>query len=197
MSVDVSSPPAGPAAIDAVPLRHPWRWVAAIVILVLVALFLYGAATNEAYGWATFGKYILDERIVKGVWVTIQLTVLSMILAVVLGGDPRGHAAVAQPRVPVGVVGVSVDLPRHTGLRAAGVLGTGSHDLQEHPAGHSVRTDVLPLQHPEHVELLHAGDHRPRPQRGGLHGRDHPGRHQLGARRPVGGVHRAGDVAGC
>jgi polar amino acid transport system permease protein len=84
MSVDVSSPPAGPAAIDAVPLRHPWRWVAAIVILLLVALFIYGAATNEAYRWATFGKYILDERIVKGVWVTIQLTVLSMILAVVL-----------------------------------------------------------------------------------------------------------------
>ena len=43
----------------------PWRWVAAIVILILVALFLYGAATNEAYGWSTFGKYLLDERILK------------------------------------------------------------------------------------------------------------------------------------
>ena len=42
--------------------------------------------------------------------------------------------------------------------------------------------------------LLPAGDHRPRPQRGGLPGRDHPGRHQLGAGRPVGGVHRAGHV---
>jgi polar amino acid transport system permease protein len=88
MSVDDSPPPtgpdAGPAAIDAVPLRHPWRWVAAIVILVLVALFVYGAATNEAYGWGTFGKYILDQRIVKGVWVTIQLTILSMLLAIVV-----------------------------------------------------------------------------------------------------------------
>jgi polar amino acid transport system permease protein len=72
------------ASIDAVPLRHPWRWVAAIVIVILVALFLYGAATNEAYGWGTFGKYILDERIVSGVWVTIELTVLSMVLAIVL-----------------------------------------------------------------------------------------------------------------
>ena len=51
MSVDVRTPPDNPAVIDAVPLRHPWRWVAAIVIVVLVALFLYGAATNEAYGW--------------------------------------------------------------------------------------------------------------------------------------------------
>jgi polar amino acid transport system permease protein len=84
MSVDVSSPPADTAAIDAVPLRHPWRWVAAIVIVVLLLLFLYGAATNEAYGWATFGKYILDERIVHGVWITIQLTVFSMVLAIVI-----------------------------------------------------------------------------------------------------------------
>jgi polar amino acid transport system permease protein len=91
MSEDVSSPPAspastavGPAAIDAVPLRHPWRWVAAIVILILAALFIYGAATNEAYGWGTFGKYILDERIVAGVWITIQLTIWSMLLAIVL-----------------------------------------------------------------------------------------------------------------
>jgi polar amino acid transport system permease protein len=84
MSVDDSSPPKNPAAIDAVPLRHPWRWVAAIVIVILVALFVYGAATNEAYGWATFGKYILDERIVSGVWITIQLTIWSMLLAIVM-----------------------------------------------------------------------------------------------------------------
>jgi polar amino acid transport system permease protein len=87
MSVDVRSqlePTGSPAAIDAVPLRHPWRWVAAIVIVVLVALFLYGAATNGAYGWTTFGKYVFDERIASGVWVTLELTILSMILAIVL-----------------------------------------------------------------------------------------------------------------
>ena len=84
MSVDVRTPPDSPPVIDAVPLRHPWRWVAAIVIVVLLALFLYGAATNEAYGWSTFGKYILDERIFSGVVVTLELTILSMILAIVL-----------------------------------------------------------------------------------------------------------------
>jgi polar amino acid transport system permease protein len=85
MSVDDSPPPAAnPVAIDAVPLRHPWRWVAAIVIVILAALFVYGAATNEAYGWGTFGKYILDERIVSGVWITIQLTIWSMLLAILM-----------------------------------------------------------------------------------------------------------------
>lgn len=81
MTVDDSPPP----AIDAVPLRHPWRWVAAIVIVVLVVLFLYGAATNDAYGWSTYRKYLFDQRISSGAWYTIQLTVLSMVLAVALG----------------------------------------------------------------------------------------------------------------
>ncbi len=52
--------------IDAVPLRHPWRWVAAVVIIVLVALFLYGAATNPAYGWSTYREYLFNERIMLG-----------------------------------------------------------------------------------------------------------------------------------
>jgi polar amino acid transport system permease protein len=76
---------AGPAAIDAVPLRHPWRWLGAGVILVLVGLFLYGAATNPAYGWSTYTKYLFNERILFGVWNTLQLTVYAMILGVVLG----------------------------------------------------------------------------------------------------------------
>jgi polar amino acid transport system permease protein len=81
MTVDASPP----AAIHAVPLRHPWRWVTAIIIVILVVLFLYGAATNDAYGWATYRKYLFDQRISSGAWYTIQLTVLSMVLAVALG----------------------------------------------------------------------------------------------------------------
>ena len=84
MSVDVSSPPDSPAAIDAVPLRHPWRWVAAIVILILVGLFLYGAATNAAYGWGTYAQYLFNKRVLLGVFNTLQLTVYSMLLAIVL-----------------------------------------------------------------------------------------------------------------
>ena len=74
-----------PAPIDAVPLRHPWRWVGAIAIAVLVGLFLYGAATNRAYGWSTYRQYLFNERILFGVWNTLQLTVYSMLLGVALG----------------------------------------------------------------------------------------------------------------
>jgi polar amino acid transport system permease protein len=73
------------AAIDAVPLRHPWRWVAAVVILILLGLFLYGVATNPLYRWPVFAEYIFNERILAGVWITLLLTVTSMAVAIVLG----------------------------------------------------------------------------------------------------------------
>jgi polar amino acid transport system permease protein len=85
MTVVDSSPSTSPAAIDAVPLRHPWRWVAAIVIVIVVALFLYGAATNDAYRWPVFAEYLFNKRVMLGVSNTLQLTVYSMVLAIVLG----------------------------------------------------------------------------------------------------------------
>ena len=74
-----------PAPIDAVPLRHPWRWVGAVAIAVLVGLFLYGAATNQAYGWSTYRQYLFNERILFGVWNTLQLTLYAMLLGIALG----------------------------------------------------------------------------------------------------------------
>ena len=74
-----------PAAIDAVPLRHPWRWASAVLILALVGLFLNGVATNDAYSWPTFWRYLFDQRVSLGAWNTVQLTALAMLLAIVLG----------------------------------------------------------------------------------------------------------------
>jgi len=75
----------GPPPIDAVPLRHPWRWVGAAVIIVLVGLFIYGAATNKAYGWSTYSQYLFNHRILLGVSNTLQLTMYAMALGVALG----------------------------------------------------------------------------------------------------------------
>jgi polar amino acid transport system permease protein len=82
---DVDTSPSAPAAIDAVPLRHPWRWVAAVVIVILVVLFIYGAATNDAYRWQIFAEYLFNDRILTGVGNTLQLTVYAMAIAIALG----------------------------------------------------------------------------------------------------------------
>ncbi|WP_306359533.1 amino acid ABC transporter permease [Nocardia sp. CC227C] len=76
---------AEPEPIKAIPLRRPGRWIAAAIILVLLGLFLYGAATNPAYHWDTYANYLFDKRILEGALVTLELTVLAMVLGAVLG----------------------------------------------------------------------------------------------------------------
>jgi polar amino acid transport system permease protein len=71
--------------IEAVPLRRPGRWVAAAVVLILLALFVYGAATNKNFQWDTYGSYLFDKRIERGALVTIQLTIYAMGIGIVLG----------------------------------------------------------------------------------------------------------------
>jgi polar amino acid transport system permease protein len=82
-------PPAGARAaaepIKAVKLRHPWRIVFAVVLIALVVLFVIDAAQRQAYGWQYVGKYVFDRRISAAALVTIQLTVYSMIIGVLLG----------------------------------------------------------------------------------------------------------------
>ncbi|MFE9327103.1 amino acid ABC transporter permease [Nocardia sp. NPDC052278] len=76
---------AEPEPIKAVPLRRPGRMIAAAIMLALLGLFIYGAATNPAYGWGTYRKYLFDSRIASGAAVTLELTVLAMAIAIVLG----------------------------------------------------------------------------------------------------------------
>jgi polar amino acid transport system permease protein len=71
--------------IKAIKLRHPWRNVFAVVVLLALALFIIDAAQRPAYGWDTFAKYLFDQRISQAALNTLALTVLSMVIAVILG----------------------------------------------------------------------------------------------------------------
>lgn len=74
-----------PEAIKAVPLPRPGRWIAATLILVIAFLFLWGVFTNPSYRWDTYAAYMFDTRIAKAAWYTLVLTVLSMLLAIIVG----------------------------------------------------------------------------------------------------------------
>ncbi|MGW3111749.1 amino acid ABC transporter permease [Streptomyces sp. NPDC001091] len=81
------APPAAadPAAFKVVPARHPARWAGAAAVLVLVAQFTHGLATNPVWEWRVFGDYVLSETIVQAVWVTLQLTAYATVLGFLLG----------------------------------------------------------------------------------------------------------------
>jgi len=80
-----STPTERPAPLEAIAVRHPGRWVAAAVILVLVAQLVYGLITNPAIDWAAVGHYLFDSSILKGVQLTLICTVVAMALGVLLG----------------------------------------------------------------------------------------------------------------
>lgn len=76
---------APPKPIRAVPLRHPWRNIFAIALILLIVAFVLDAAQREAYDWPSFGQYLFDQRVILGAANTLALTVLAMLLAVAVG----------------------------------------------------------------------------------------------------------------
>lgn len=74
-----------PAAIVAVPVRHPGRWVAVGVLALLGAMLVHSLLTNPRFGWAVVGQYLFSPPILAGLRNTIILTVLSMLIGIVGG----------------------------------------------------------------------------------------------------------------
>ena len=67
------------------PLRHYGRWFAAAVVAVLTGALFWSLFFNKNIDWDIVVKGVTKHQILNGVWMTIKLTVLSMILGIVLG----------------------------------------------------------------------------------------------------------------
>jgi polar amino acid transport system permease protein len=74
-----------PDDIEAVPVRHPWRWVAAVIVLIVAASLIRSVVDNPNFQWHIVGDDLFNSRILHGVVVTIRLTVISMIVGIILG----------------------------------------------------------------------------------------------------------------
>ncbi len=77
--------PSQSVPIKAIKLRHPLRMVFAILIVVIFVSIVVDAAVRPAYDWPAVGKYLFDRRISQAAVVTLQLTVYSMVIAIILG----------------------------------------------------------------------------------------------------------------
>jgi polar amino acid transport system permease protein len=74
-----------PEDIRAVPVRRPGRWIAAAIVLIVVVALIRSVATNPRFEWSVVGSYLFDSRILEGLRVTIELTVIAMAIGIVLG----------------------------------------------------------------------------------------------------------------
>jgi polar amino acid transport system permease protein len=69
----------------AIPVRHWGQWVTAVVVITAVAILSYSVATNDNLQWSVVGENLTETSVLRGLWVTIQLTVLAMVTGVILG----------------------------------------------------------------------------------------------------------------
>lgn len=70
--------------IVAVPVRHPWRWVGAGVVLVLLALLVW-AFSQASIDWSVPPKYFFQSQVLKGMGNTLLISVLAQVVGVALG----------------------------------------------------------------------------------------------------------------
>ncbi|WP_432191503.1 amino acid ABC transporter permease [Streptomyces sp. bgisy027] len=78
------TPPAGPEAIKAIPVRHYGRYISAVVALALLGGVVY-AFSQGKINWGAIPDYFFDDRVLNGVGRTLLLTVLAMAIGVVGG----------------------------------------------------------------------------------------------------------------
>ncbi|MFF5205711.1 amino acid ABC transporter permease [Streptosporangium sp. NPDC000396] len=71
--------------IDAIRPPRPGRWIAALLAGSALVWLAYTIIINENLHWDVVAGYLADGRILGGLWVTIQLTVLSMAIGLALG----------------------------------------------------------------------------------------------------------------
>lgn len=70
--------------IVAVPLRHPWRWVSAILITLLLGLFVFSLVSSPNINHDIVAKYLFNVKVMQAAVLTVYLTVISMFIGTVL-----------------------------------------------------------------------------------------------------------------
>ena len=73
------------ADLEAVPLRHWGRWAAAAVVLYVTAAFAWSLARNPNLAWDVVADYLFEDFVVRGVGITLMLTVVAMGIGTVGG----------------------------------------------------------------------------------------------------------------
>ncbi|MBF6333273.1 amino acid ABC transporter permease [Nocardia transvalensis] len=73
------------SALPVARTRHPWRWLAAAIALVLVAQFAHGLITNPGWDWPTFARYFTAGSVLSALKVTVELTFWGTLFGFLLG----------------------------------------------------------------------------------------------------------------
>jgi polar amino acid transport system permease protein len=71
--------------LETVPLRHPWRWVSAVLVVAFLGFLAHSVIVNPEMRWDLVKQYLFDHDVLHGVLMTIELTVGATVIGIVLG----------------------------------------------------------------------------------------------------------------
>lgn len=78
-------PVSDPVSVPVRPLRRPGRWVTTALVVAVTVAMAYSVATNENFEWAKAWEYFRSDRLIEGMFMTLRLTVVAMVMGVSLG----------------------------------------------------------------------------------------------------------------
>ena len=70
--------------IVAIPLRHPWRWVSASLLALVLGLFIYSLVSSPNINHDIVNKYLFNQKVIDAALLTVVLTVVSMAIGTIL-----------------------------------------------------------------------------------------------------------------
>ncbi|MCZ0989963.1 amino acid ABC transporter permease [Streptomyces diastatochromogenes] len=72
-------------ALTIVPQRRLGQWIAAVAVLVLLGLAVDSVLRNKAFQWNVVADYFTSDSVLRGLWLTLWLTAVVMVLGFALG----------------------------------------------------------------------------------------------------------------
>ncbi len=84
-AVPTSGSPHPPHPIRSIPVRHPWQWVSAVVVLLIAGDIVYTIVTAPFLNWNYVQIFLFSPLLLQGIGVTLELTVLAMAIGVAFG----------------------------------------------------------------------------------------------------------------
>jgi len=76
---------ARPAVRAVVPLKHWGRWIFSALIVFVLAQLVWTLFTNPQWRWGVFAEHFFDPAVIRGLGVTLWLTLASAVIGFALG----------------------------------------------------------------------------------------------------------------
>lgn len=73
------------ASLKIIRRPHYGRWAANALLLLFLLSLIWIGVSNPNFQWDVVGKYLFHASVLKGLWTTLSLTIIAMVLGVVIG----------------------------------------------------------------------------------------------------------------